>query len=117
MPLALLLAVNIRTFAHPAPRLPSCIPALALPALFTMVAAAATGCAGYATVDGYDATYVDPPPPDVVAYPSYRVHDGYIYEGRGHYYHMHGGRWVTYRTLPREAVRVRAEGRTSLQRR
>jgi hypothetical protein len=75
----------------------------------------ATACAGYATVDGYDASYVDPPPPAVVAYPSYRVHDGYVYEARGRYYHMHGGRWVTYRTLPREAVRV--EGRANFQRR
>ena len=71
--------------------------------------------AHFATVDGYDATYVDPPPPAVVAYPSYRVHDGYVYEGQGRYYHMHGGRWVTYRRLPREAVRV--DGRANLQRR
>ncbi|HEX3770464.1 MAG TPA: hypothetical protein VHV30_06355 [Polyangiaceae bacterium] len=75
----------------------------------------AAACAGYATVDGYDATYVDPPPPAVVAAPSYRVHDGYIYEARGRYYHMHSGRWVTYRTLPRDAVRV--EGRANFQRR
>jgi hypothetical protein len=86
--------------------------ALALPALFGISASA---CAGYATVDGYDATYVDPPPPAVVAAPSYRMRDGYIYEAQGRYYHRHGGRWVTYRTLPREAVRV--EGRANFQRR
>ena len=85
--------------------------ALALPAFFAL------GCAGYATVDGYDATYVDAPPPAVVSYPAYRVSDGYVYEGDGRYYHQHGGRWVTYRHLPREAVRVRAEGRANLQRR
>lgn len=78
------------------------------------------GCAGYATVDGYDAAYVEAPPPAVVAYPTYQVPDGYVYESNGRYYHQHGGRWVTYRTLPREAVRVRAdahvEGRTLRQR-
>lgn len=84
---------------------------VALPSLL------AAGCAGYATVDGYDATYVEPPPPEVVVYPTYRVADGYVYEGRGHYYHMHGGRWVTYRRLPREAVRVRVEGRAKVERR
>src|ERR1700722_8355596 len=47
--------------------------ALALPA------GLAAGCAGYAQVDGYDADYVDAPPPEVVAAPTYRVNDGYIY--------------------------------------
>ena len=77
---------------------------------------AVAGCAGYATVDGYDATYVDPPPPAVVATPTYRVNDGYVYEGGGRYYHMHAGRWVAYRHLPREAVRVNVEGRALRQR-
>ena len=49
------------------------IAALVLPACFAL------GCAGYATVDGYDAEYVDPPPPAVVEAPAYRVNDGYIY--------------------------------------
>jgi hypothetical protein len=84
--------------------------ALVLPASLSL------GCAGYATVDGYDAAYVDPPPPSVVVSPSYRFRDGYIYEADGRYYHQHGGRWVRYRTLPHEAVRVRAEGRTMRQR-
>ena len=35
------------------------IAALVLPACFAL------GCAGYATVDGYAAEYVDPPPPAV----------------------------------------------------
>jgi hypothetical protein len=104
--------VTVRTIAKCLPSgLLSGACALALPAFF------AIGCAGYATVDGYDATYVDPPPPAVVAYPSYRVRDGYVYEGQGRYYHMHSGRWVTYRSLPREAVRVKVEGRTNVQRR
>jgi hypothetical protein len=75
----------------------------------------AVGCAGYATVDGYDATYVDPPPPAVVAEPTYRVNDGYVYSANGRYYHMHAGRWVAYRQLPREAVRVHPEGRAMRQ--
>ena len=104
--------VTVRTIAKCVPSgLLSGACALALPAFF------AVGCAGYATVDGYDATYVDPPPPAVVAAPTYRVRDGYVYEGQGRYYHMHGGRWVTYRTLPREAFRVNVEGRANLQRR
>jgi hypothetical protein len=74
------------------------------------------GCAGYATVDGYDAAYVDPPPPAVVMSPSYQFRDGYIYEANGRYYHQHAGRWVAYRSLPREAVRVRPEGRAMRQR-
>ncbi|HTB75898.1 MAG TPA: hypothetical protein VK762_21765 [Polyangiaceae bacterium] len=81
------------------------IAALVLPASFAL------GCAGYATVDGYDAEYVDPPPPAVVETPSYRVSDGYIYEANGHYYHQHAGRWVTYRRLPHEAVRVNVRAR------
>ena len=81
------------------------IAALVLPACF------AAGCAGYATVDGYDAQYVDPPPPAVVEAPAYRVNDGYIYESNGRYYHQHAGRWVTYRRLPREAVRVNVRAR------
>jgi hypothetical protein len=81
---------------------------VALPALAALWA---VGCAGYATVDGYDARYVDAPPPAVVAEPTYRVNDGYVYESNGAYYHQHGGRWVTYRTLPREAVRVNVRAR------
>lgn len=80
--------------------------ALLLPACF------AVGCAGYATVDGYDATYVDPPPPVVVESPTYRVNDGFVYESNGRYYHQHAGRWVTYRSLPHEAVRVNARVNT-----
>ena len=68
------------------------------------------GCAGYATVDGYDAAYVEPPPPAVVVEPTYRFRDGYLYEANGRYYHQHYGRWVTYRHLPHEAVRVRVDG-------
>ena len=78
---------------------------------FALPACFALGCAGYATVDGYDAEYVDPPPPAVVETPTYRVNDGYIYEANGRYYHQHAGRWVTYRTLPRAAVRVNVRAR------
>lgn len=101
--------MTARTLAFAASRLAPVACALALPAFFAL------GCAGYATVDGYDATYVDPPPPAVVVAPSYRVRDGYVYEAQGRYYHMHSGRWVTYRRLPHEAVRV--EGRANFQRR
>ncbi len=79
--------------------------ALVLPACL------AVGCAGYATVDGYDATYVDPPPPELVVTPAYRVDDGYIYVANGRYYHQHAGRWVTYRRLPPAAVRVNVRAR------
>jgi hypothetical protein len=101
---------NRTTWALPTWALRSCLAAALLPA--SVIA----GCAGYATVDGYDATYVDPPPPSVVAYPSYRVSDGYVYEGNNRYYHLHAGRWVAYRQLPREAVRVHAEGGAMHQR-
>lgn len=74
--------------------------AIALPACLAL------NCAGYATVDGYDAEYVDPPPPAVVEAPAYRFNDGYIYVANGRYYHQHAGRWVVYHHLPREAVRV-----------
>jgi hypothetical protein len=79
--------------------------ALALPA------GLAVGCAGYAQVDGYDADYVDAPPPEVVAAPTYRVNDGYIYVANGRYYHQHSGRWVTYHRLPPAAVRVNVRAR------
>jgi hypothetical protein len=85
-------------------------------AALVIPASVAMGCAGYATVDGYDATYVDAPPAAVVAEPTYRVNDGYVYEANGHYYHQHAGRWVAYRSLPHEAVRVHAEGRALRQR-
>lgn len=102
--------MTYRAFQTIVPRLV----ALVLPACFGL------GCAGYATVDGYDAAYVEAPPPAVVAYPTYRVRDGYVYESGGRYYHQHQGRWVTYRRLPHEAVRVRgdvhAEGRALRQR-
>jgi hypothetical protein len=81
------------------------IAAVVLPACLAM------GCAGYATVDGYDATYVDAPPPAVVEAPAYRVDDGYIYVSNGRYYHQHQGRWVTYRRLPPAAVRVNVRAR------
>jgi hypothetical protein len=100
----------IRTTFSPASRLGSSLAAVLLPATLVV------GCAGYATVDGYDATYVDPPPPAVVAYPTYRVRDGYVYEGNNRYYHMHAGHWVAYRRLPHEAVRVNVEGRAQRQR-
>jgi hypothetical protein len=103
--------VTAQTVAKSVSRLAPAVGALVFPALVVV------GCAGYATVDGYDATYVEPPPPAIVAYPSYRVHDGYVYEAQGRYYHMHRGRWVTYRHLPREAVRVNVEGRANLQHR
>jgi hypothetical protein len=100
----------IRTTLSVGSRLASCLAVVLLPASL------AVGCAGYATVDGYDATYVEPPPPAVVAYPTYRVRDGYVYEGNNRYYHMHAGRWVAYRQLPHEAVRVNVEGRALHQR-
>jgi hypothetical protein len=98
--------VTHRAFQTIVPRLV----ALVLPSSFAL------GCAGYATVDGYDGAYVDPPPPAVVVSPSYRFHHGYIYEGNGHYYHQHEGRWVAFRRLPPEAVRVRVAGHAEVRR-
>ena len=63
-------------------------------AVLVWPACLALGCAGYATVDGYDAEYVDPPPPAIVETPTYRVHDGYVYVVGGRYYHQHAGRWA-----------------------
>jgi hypothetical protein len=80
-------------------------------AVLVWPACLALGCAGYATVDGYDAQYVDPPPPAFVEAPTYRVNDGYVYVVGGRYYHQHAGRWVTYRQLPHAAVRVNVRAR------
>jgi hypothetical protein len=65
-----------------------------------------SACAGYATVDGYDAEYVDNAPANVEVYPQYRFADGYVYDVHGRYYHQHEGRWVAYRSAPRGMVRV-----------
>jgi hypothetical protein len=68
----------------------------------------AAGCAAhFEAVDGYDATYVDAPPPNIEVYPRYEVADGYVYEVNGRYYHRHGDRWVVYRSAPREVSRQR----------
>jgi hypothetical protein len=74
-----------------------------LPTIVSSVAVAlAAGCAGYASVDGYDAAYIDNPPAGIEYYPRYAFHDGYVYDVRGHYYHQHDGRWVVYRNAPVE---------------
>jgi hypothetical protein len=105
--------VNHRTI-RPNP-LAKTLAKLAVCAVPALALAAGVGCAGgYETVDGSEAVYVSPPPPAVVENPAYRVHDGYVYENSGHYYHMHEGRWVMYRSLPHDAVRV--EGRALHQR-
>jgi hypothetical protein len=66
------------------------------------------GCAAhFEEVDGYDATYVESPPPNIEVYPRYEVADGYAYEVNGRYYHRHGDRWVVYRSAPREVYRQR----------
>ena len=78
-------------------------------ALASVPAAALVGCGGYLTVDGYDAAYVDVPPPGIEVYPRYAVGDGYVYDVDGAYYHQHGQRWVRYRNAPREVVRGRQE--------
>ncbi len=58
------------------------------------------GCAAhFATVDGYDAEYVDAPV-NVETYPRYEFQDGYVYNVNGRWYHNHGGRWVAYRHEP-----------------
>ncbi len=76
----------------------------------------AVGCgAEYTTADGYEASYVEAPPPALVASPTYRFGGGYIYEGNGHYYHPYNGRWVAYRHLPHDATRI--EGRAVYQHR
>ena len=77
-------------------------------------ATSSVGCAAhYATVDGYDAAYVEYAPPYIEAYPRYRFHDGYVYDVHGRYYHEHGRRWVEYREMPHEL----REGRANRQRR
>jgi hypothetical protein len=73
-------------------------------------ALALMGCGGFVTVDGYDAAYVDTPPPGE-AYPRYAFQDGYVYDVNGRYYHNHGGRWVAYRNPPPEVAHARAEVR------
>jgi hypothetical protein len=84
--------------------------ALVTAALFafatTASAVVVSACAGYATVDGYDAEYVDTPPANVAVYPQYTFADGYVYDVHGRYYHQHNGRWVAYRSAPRGMVRV-----------
>ena len=74
---------------------------------FVPAAIVLAGCGGYLTVDGYDAAYVDVPPPGIEVYPRYAVGDGYVYDVNGAYYHQHGERWVRYRSAPREVVRGR----------
>jgi hypothetical protein len=93
-------------------------PKVSLAALVATVvpAFAAAGCAAeYTTADGYDAAYVDAPPATVTVAPAYTFAGGYVYEGGGRYYHPYRGRWVTYRHLPRGAVRI--EGRAVYPRR
>lgn len=79
-------------------------------------ALALAGCIGYATVDGYDAEYVEGPPPDIAYYPRYQFHDGYVYAVHGRYYHQHQGRWTVYRHAPPE-IREQERGRAEHQRR
>jgi hypothetical protein len=55
--------------------------------------------AHFATVDGYEAEYVDAPV-NIETYPRYEFQDGYVYNVNGRYYHNHGGRWVAYRHEP-----------------
>ena len=61
----------------------------------------AAGCAGYITVDGYEAAYVDAPA-DYQRYPRYEHNGVAVYEVNGRYYRQYGGRWVAYRERPRE---------------
>ena len=74
-------------------------------------AVALAGCGGFITVDGYEAAYVDAPPPGIEAYPRYEFRDGYLYDVNGRYYHQHGGRWANYRSAPPEVAPGRAQGR------
>ena len=70
------------------------------------ILAMTTGCTG-TLVDGYDAAYVEGPPPDVEYYPRYAFHDGYVYDVNGRYYHEHHGRWAVYRRAPAEIRHAR----------
>ncbi len=71
--------------------------------------ALAAGCAGYASIDGYDAAYVTSAPVGIEAYPRYRWDDGYVYDVDGRYYHEHRGRWVQFRRPPASVERERRE--------
>ena len=66
------------------------------------VVASAIGCTGYTELDGYEASYVDRPPPGIEYYPRYTFHDGYVYDVDGRYYHQHNGRWAVYHSAPAE---------------
>jgi hypothetical protein len=80
------------------------------------VVALSPGCAArvtsgtVATVDGYDAVYIDDwqVPASIEGYPRYAYYDGYAYYVGGRWYHRHGNHWVYYRQAPRELVRQRA---------
>src|SRR5262245_32518041 len=65
-------------------------------------------CGGWVTVDGYDAAYVDVAPVNIEASPHYTYEGGEVYVVNGAYYHRGGdGRWVRFRSRPREtAARV-----------
>ena len=83
--------------------------------------ASTIACSGYTEIDGYQARYVQQPPPGVEYFPRYPFHDGYVYDVQGRYYHDHNGRWAVYRTAPGEIRNqhpgVRDErGRTEHQR-
>jgi hypothetical protein len=83
------------------------------PALALALAACGTG---YVGVDGYDAAYVQAPPPGIDAYPRYSFRDGYVYDVNGRYYHQHEGRWVAFRHEPPEVARARAYNRGVMER-
>jgi len=81
-------------------------------ALFALPLVAA--CGGWITVDGYDAAYVDVVPANIESYPHYTYDGGEVYVVDGRYYHRGGdGRWVRFRTRPREAAARVAPGRES----
>jgi hypothetical protein len=69
----------------------------------------ATGCAGYLTVDGYEAEYADAPA-NYERAPVYEHNGARVYEVHGRYYREYKGRWVYYRHKPRDLREWRREG-------
>ncbi|APR82227.1 Hypothetical protein A7982_07576 [Minicystis rosea] len=70
----------------------------ALPLLVVLMLGAA-GCAGWISVDGYEAEYASAPA-EIERYPRYSYRGTYVYEVQGRYYRRYGNRWVAYRSRP-----------------
>lgn len=83
---------------------------LALPLTAGVLLLLATGCAGYITIDGYEAVYADAPA-GYDRHPVYEHNGVRVYEVGGRYYREYQGRWVYYRHRPRDLREMRRERR------